>query len=51
VSGKTTSLPIIATRCWLARSCSHRRNGYLAGLGVIAFGQNGWSWDIVNNHH
>jgi len=25
--------------------------GYLAGVGIMAVGQNGWSWHIVSLYH
>jgi hypothetical protein len=37
--------------CWLRGSCSLRRNGRLAGLDIMAVGQNGWSWHIVDFCH
>ena len=46
-----TSSAIITVSCWLSRSCSPRRNGYLAGLGIVAVGQNGCSWHIVDFCH
>jgi len=51
VSRKMAFSPITTAGCWLRGSCSPRWNGCLAGLGMMAVRQNGWSWDIVNFHH
>ena len=48
---KTASSPVIAVDCWLRVPCSPRWNRCLAGLGVMASGQTGWSWHIVSFCH
>ena len=48
---KTASSPVIAVDCWLRVPCSPRWNRCLAGLGVMASGQKGWSWHIVSFCH